>query len=79
MRMKEQEPLSDRQEAILRFVARHIDKHGWQPSIRDIGDHFGIASPNGVASHLRAMKRKGYVSPNPTTARAISFEWKKFL
>jgi SOS-response transcriptional repressor LexA len=32
-----------------------------------------------VASHLRAMQRKGYVSPNPTTARAISFNWKAYL
>ena len=72
---KQLDALTDRQESILRHIAKHIDRYGFQPSIREIGEQFKIRSPNGVVCHLRAMERKGYLSLNSMTARAISFNW----
>ena len=71
--------LTPRQKQILIYVAKHIDRHGWQPSIRDIGAEFGISSPNGVVCHLKAMAHKGYLSFNEATARALEFDWKSFV
>lgn len=71
--------LTERQEEILRYVAKHIDINGFQPSIRELGERFKIRSPNGVVGHLKAMERKGYLSLNSMTARAISFDWKGYL
>jgi len=73
------EPLTDRQEEILRYIARHIDINGFQPSIRELGEQFRIRSPNGVVCHLKAMERKGYLSLNSMTARGISFDWKEYV
>lgn len=70
--------LTRRQEKILRYVAKHIDKYGFQPSLREIGTQFGIISPNGVAGHFRSMERKGYVKL-ATAPRAIAFDWKSFI
>jgi repressor LexA len=71
-------PLTDRQRKILVWIADHIDQHGYQPSIRDIGVKFKIKSPHGVASHLAALEKKGYVNLNAKTARAIKFDWREW-
>ncbi len=54
------EPLTERQEAILRFIARQAEKQGYPPTIREIGEQFGIRSTNGVNDHLKALERKGH-------------------
>ena len=33
---------------------------GW-PSIKDIRDHLGLKSDNGVLKHLNALEKKGYL------------------
>jgi repressor LexA len=52
-------PLTKRQGEVLDFMRRHIAKHGYCPSIREIGTHFGMTSPNGVICHLKALEQKG--------------------
>jgi len=56
-------PLTDRQRDIYRF---YIDESfaGRTPSIREIGERFGIRSPNGVMCHLRALVKKGALTQN---------------
>ncbi len=71
--------LTKRQSDILKHIARHIDANGYQPSIREIGERFGIRSPNGVVCHLQALQRKGVLRMNTQTARAIEFNWKGWL
>ena len=44
---------------------------GYPPTIREIGLHFGIKSPNGVAYHLAALEKKGYIERGIASARAI--------
>jgi len=75
----QQQELTERQQSILRFIARHINKHGYQPSLRELGAEFGIKNPNGVLCHLRSMERKGHVSLLGSTARAVQFKWKEYL
>ena len=53
--------LSRRQAEVLDFIVAWNDQHGISPSFREIGDHLGIRSTNGVSDHVRALERKGYV------------------
>lgn len=55
------EDLAPRQRAILEFIAASIDQYGVAPSYREIGDGLGIKSTNGVADHVKALERKGYI------------------
>jgi repressor LexA len=63
--------LTARQRAIHDFIRACLIEHGKAPTIREIAKHFGIRSPNGVLSHLRALERKGMIVREATEARAI--------
>lgn len=63
--------LTDRQAAVLEFIADHISDTGFPPTIREIGDHLGISSTNGVNDHLKALERKGYLTREDAKSRAI--------
>jgi len=64
-------PLTPRQTAILDFIRAYIDRCKFPPSIREIGEHFGISSPTGVICHIRVLERRGMISRVPGKARAI--------
>jgi len=66
------EPLTDRQEKILSFIKKSIQDQGYPPTIREIGEHFGIRSTNGVNDHLKALERKGYLLRGELKSRALS-------
>jgi len=66
------EPLTDRQEKILTFIKKSIHEQGYPPTIREIGEHFGIRSTNGVNDHLKALERKGYLLRGELKSRALS-------
>ena len=53
--------LSPRQREVLDYIATTIQTHGIPPTYREIGDALGIASTNGVADHVKALVRKGYL------------------
>ena len=60
--MDERPELSPRQKEVLDFIEARIAEWGYPPTVREIGDHLGIRSTNGVADHLKALKRKGYLT-----------------
>src|SRR4051812_6443745 len=66
------EPLTERQEKILSFIKRSILEQGYPPTIREIGEFFGIRSTNGVNDHLKALERKGYLMRGELKSRALS-------
>ncbi len=63
--------LTDRQRAILEFIQEQITGHGSSPTIREIGDKFGIASTNGVRQHLSALIKKGYLKKHQYISRGL--------
>jgi repressor LexA len=69
--MADQTDLTRRQREILDFINRKIDRGGFPPTIRDIGKAFDIKSPNGVMCHLKALEKKGFISRQGKSARAI--------
>jgi repressor LexA len=64
------EPLTSRQERVLRCVLSLRQRHGRMPTYREIGSALSISSPNGVRRHLLALETKGYLSTH-RAARAI--------
>lgn len=64
-------PLTARQESILRFILDEKNRKGYPPSNREIGAAFGIRSTNGVADHLKALERKGWIKRAPMIARGM--------
>jgi repressor LexA len=63
--------LTDRQQDVYEMIRSLIVKRGYGPTVREIGEHFGIKSPNGVMCHLRALERKGLITRCPNKSRAI--------
>jgi SOS-response transcriptional repressor LexA len=45
--------------------------HGRPPTVRELMPRLGVRSPNGVVSHLNALRRKGCVLWEPTHARTL--------
>ena len=69
--MSSSEQLTEKQLAVYEFIRDTIRRRGYGPTVRDIGDAFGIKSPNGVMCHLRALEAKGYIRREENKARAI--------
>ncbi len=56
--------LTPRQREIFEFIKQMVVEMGRPPSLREIGEKFGINSTNGVRSVLEALERKGYIKRN---------------
>ncbi len=63
--------LTDRQRAVLEFISDSITDRGYPPTLREIGNHLGIKSTNGVNDHLRALERKGYLTREDMKSRTL--------
>jgi repressor LexA len=55
------EDLAPRQRQVLDVIAAHVDQMGIPPTLRELGDALGIRSTNGVADHIKALIKKGYL------------------
>ena len=63
--------LTKRQKEIYEFLKDKIVNRGYGPTVREIGNNFGIKSPNGVMCHLKALEKKGMITREPHMSRAI--------
>ena len=63
--------LSKRQQEIYDFVVRYAAKHGYPPTVREIGEEVGLASPSTVHAHLANLERAGLLRRDPTKPRAL--------
>ncbi len=63
--------LTERQREIYEFVVRYVDEQGYPPTVREIGDSVGLASPSTVHAHLANLERAGYLRRDPTKPRAL--------
>jgi len=63
--------LTDRQRQIFDFLASYVDEHGYPPTVREIGEAVGLASPSTVHAHLANLERAGLLKRDPTKPRAI--------
>ena len=63
--------LTERQREIYDFVVGYADGHGYPPTVREIGEAVGLASPSTVHAHLANLERAGYLKRDPTKPRAL--------
>jgi repressor LexA len=63
--------LTNRQQEILDFIEDFIQKRGYPPTLREIGNEFGISSTNGVRVNLAALEKKQYIIRRPWLSRGI--------
>jgi repressor LexA len=63
--------LTTRQQEIWQFLVEYVDTHGYPPTVREIGDAVGLASPSTVHAHLANLERAGWLRRDPTKPRAI--------
>jgi repressor LexA len=67
--------LTERQRAILDFIETETTERGYPPSVREIGQAVGLASPSTVHAHLATLQRRGYLHRDPTKPRAIEVRY----
>jgi repressor LexA len=63
--------LTVRQRRVLETIRDSIERHGYPPSMREIGEAAGLASPSSVSHQLRALEAKGFLRRDPNRPRAI--------
>jgi repressor LexA len=63
--------LTDRQQQIWNYLVEYVDAHGYPPTVREIGERVGLASPSTVHAHLANLERAGLLRRDPTKPRAL--------
>jgi len=64
-------PMTNRQREIYDYIADITTEQGYPTTVRDIANRFQFASPNGAACHLKALRKKGWITWEPGKARTV--------
>jgi repressor LexA len=60
------EILTEKQEAVLKFIEDYQLEHGSSPTLREMREHFGLSSDNSILKHVKALEDKGYIIKDDT-------------
>jgi repressor LexA len=63
--------LTGRQREIFDYVSEYVHERGYPPTVREIGEAVGLASPSTVHAHLANLERAGLLKRDPTKPRAL--------
>ena len=63
--------LTPRQQRVLTTIKSSIERRGYPPSMREIGDAVGLTSSSSVSHQLRVLEEKGFLKRDPNRPRAI--------
>jgi repressor LexA len=63
--------LTPRQQRVLTVIKDSIERRGYPPSMREIGERVGLTSSSSVAHQLRTLEEKGYLKRDPHRPRAL--------
>lgn len=58
--------LTEKQEAVLKFIEEYQMEHGKSPTIKEMKEHFGVNSDNSILKHLKALEDKGAIQKDDT-------------
>src|SRR4030042_4582958 len=64
--------LTPKQKDILDFVNQYHKRHGFSPSLEEIGKRFKLSALSTVYQHLKALISKGYLKKETSQPRGIS-------
>ena len=65
------EGVSDIQREIWEYIRRNVEDKGFPPTLRELGDAFGIVSTNGIRYHLRVLTQHGYIEHEKGSRRGL--------
>jgi repressor LexA len=68
---RSEQQLTERQQQIWNYLVEYVDGHGYPPTVREIGEQVGLASPSTVHAHLANLERAGLLRRDPTKPRAL--------
>jgi repressor LexA len=63
--------LTGRQREIFDYLSEYVRERGYPPTVREIGEAVGLASPSTVHAHLANLERAGLLKRDPTKPRAL--------
>jgi hypothetical protein len=66
--------LTDRQRKVIEVIRDSVQRRGYPPSVREIGEAVGLSSISSVAFQLKALERKGYLRRDPSRPRAYEVQ-----
>ncbi len=66
-----EQSITEIERKILDFMVYYLRSNTYQPSIREIGERFGIKSTKTVSEHLQALADKGFLERDPSRSRAV--------
>ena len=69
--------VSERQQEIYDFILAYRRRHGYPPTVREIGTEVGLASPSTVHVHLAKLEEAGYLRRDPAKPRALELVGRK--
>lgn len=72
MRMKKQQKITNRQQAVLDGIVEYQKMHGFAPSIRELCKICNLSSTSSVAAHLKRLEELGYIKRKEDAPRAIA-------
>src|SRR5437764_8860569 len=67
----EAQMLTGRQQEIWDYLVEYVDQHGYPPTVREIWEAVGLASPSTVHAHLANLERAGLLRRDPTKPRPL--------
>jgi len=60
------EILTEKQEAVLKFIGEYQMAYGKSPTLKEMREHFQVSSDNSILKHLKALEEKGYMQKDDT-------------
>jgi repressor LexA len=63
--------LTPRQRKVLEVIRDSVERRGYPPSMREIGEAVGLTSTSSVAHQLTALERKGFLRRDANRPRAV--------
>jgi repressor LexA len=68
---RDESGLTARQRKVLEVIRDSVQRRGYPPSMREIGESVGLTSTSSVSHQLRALQRKGFLLRDPNRPRAV--------
>ncbi len=66
--------LTKSQKNILDFIKTHIEKNGYSPTLKEIGEYFEYSTPSTVHEYLKILAEKGFITKDRYRARSIALK-----
>jgi repressor LexA len=63
--------LTPRQRKVLEVIRESVERRGYPPTIREIGEAVGLTSTSSVSHQLQTLQKKGFLRRDPSRPRAV--------